>query len=308
MKLKGTLSLDLDNQWAYLKARGDPSWESFPSYLEVFIPLVLTFFRERGSQATFFVVGQDANQPKNQPFIQSIFDEGHEIGNHSYYHEPWMKNRSTEAIIHELDQAKKAIASLTGKAPVGFRGPGFCRSEAIQEILSQNDYLYDSSLFSSLVSPLARLYYKKFAALEGESKKNAESLYGSASDLFRSNRNRVLKSGLVEMPVTTIPLLKVPFHMSYLIFLAQRSESLMKSYLQIAMAFCKATKTPPNFLLHPTDFLGNDSVKGMDFFPGMSIATEKKVKWVAEALNRIESSFSLEPMQVVAKSLKEGKG
>ncbi len=36
-----SLSLDLDNQWSYMKTHGDAGWESFPSYLDIVVPRVL---------------------------------------------------------------------------------------------------------------------------------------------------------------------------------------------------------------------------------------------------------------------------
>jgi len=36
-----SLSLDLDNQWSYMKTHGDAGWELFPSYLDIVIPRVL---------------------------------------------------------------------------------------------------------------------------------------------------------------------------------------------------------------------------------------------------------------------------
>ncbi len=33
-----SLSLDLDNQWSYMKTHGDAGWESFPSYLDLVVP------------------------------------------------------------------------------------------------------------------------------------------------------------------------------------------------------------------------------------------------------------------------------
>ena len=60
MKLIASLSLDLDNQWSYMKTHGDAGWESFPSYLDVVVPRVLQFLKERDLTITFFIVGQDA--------------------------------------------------------------------------------------------------------------------------------------------------------------------------------------------------------------------------------------------------------
>ena len=33
-----SLSLDLDNEWAYLKTRADPAWRNYPSYLDQVVP------------------------------------------------------------------------------------------------------------------------------------------------------------------------------------------------------------------------------------------------------------------------------
>ena len=61
-----SLSLDLDNLWSYMKTHGDPGWDTFPSYLDLVVPRILEFLRERNLVITFFVVGQDAALEKNQ--------------------------------------------------------------------------------------------------------------------------------------------------------------------------------------------------------------------------------------------------
>src|SRR5437660_7036359 len=85
-----SLSLDLDNKWSYMKTHGDSGWETYPSYLDVVVPRVLTFLKERDLKITFFIVGQDAALEKNLDAIASIAAAGHEIGNHSFNHEPWL--------------------------------------------------------------------------------------------------------------------------------------------------------------------------------------------------------------------------
>ena len=37
------VSLDLDNQWSYMKTHGDAGWESFPSYLDLVVPSYSAF-------------------------------------------------------------------------------------------------------------------------------------------------------------------------------------------------------------------------------------------------------------------------
>jgi len=36
-----SISLDLDDQWSYMKIHGDKGWESYPSYLKIFLPYAL---------------------------------------------------------------------------------------------------------------------------------------------------------------------------------------------------------------------------------------------------------------------------
>ena len=90
MRGMASLSLDLDNQWSYMKTHGDAGWESFPSYLDVVVPRALEFLKAKGLSITFFIVGQDAALDKNRESLRSIAAAGHEIGNHSFNHEPWL--------------------------------------------------------------------------------------------------------------------------------------------------------------------------------------------------------------------------
>src|SRR5437868_9279928 len=125
MKQLASLSLDLDNKWSYMKTHGDAGWETFPSYLDVVVPRALRFLNERELKITFFIVGQDAALEKNHDALSSIADAGHEIGNHSFRHEPWLHLYSREELAEEFEKAEEAITSATSRRPVGFRGPGF---------------------------------------------------------------------------------------------------------------------------------------------------------------------------------------
>ena len=112
------LSLDLDNKWSYMKTHGDPGWESFPSYVDVVVPRVLELFRERRLTITFFLVGQDAVLDKNRESLALISRAGHDVGNHSFLHEPWLHLYSEAQIEAELARAEDAIESATGKRPM----------------------------------------------------------------------------------------------------------------------------------------------------------------------------------------------
>ena len=46
-----SVSLDLDNLWAYLKTHGDPGWDDYPSYLLTIVPRVLDLLHGRNGPA-----------------------------------------------------------------------------------------------------------------------------------------------------------------------------------------------------------------------------------------------------------------
>ena len=114
MKPIASLSLDLDNKWSYMKTHVDAEWEMFPTYLDVIVPRALAFMAERKLDITFFVVGQDAALEKNREAISSIAAAGHEIGNHSFNHEPWLHLYSKEELVEEFEKTEKAIFDATG--------------------------------------------------------------------------------------------------------------------------------------------------------------------------------------------------
>ena len=66
MKPYTSLSLDLDNQWSYMRTHGDAGWQSFPSYLDVAVPSILGFLSRYDLKISFFIIGQDAALAKNR--------------------------------------------------------------------------------------------------------------------------------------------------------------------------------------------------------------------------------------------------
>ena len=211
--MKAALSLDLDNQWSYMKTHGDPAWQTMPSYLNLLVPRILEILDQLNLRITFFIVGQDAAMPMHADILAEIARRGHEIGNHSHHHEPWMHRRSAAAIDDELARAEASIENVTGHRPRGFRGPGFTRSTTILETLVRRGYAYDASSLPTFIGPLARAYYFRSSKLGPEAMREREDLFGSFSDGLRPNRRHAIalsNGSIVEIPVTTFPLLRVP--------------------------------------------------------------------------------------------------
>ena len=282
MKKKfASISLDLDDQWTYLKTHGDPDWDSYPSYLDYAVPRILDFLDERDVKITFFIVAQDAAFEHNHEVLAEIARRGHDIGSHTFHHDPWLHTYSEKEIDKELATAEAHIEKVTGVKPTGFRGPGFSFSDTVLRVLSARGYSYDASTFPNILNPIARMYFLWTSSMTKEEREQRKGLFGSWKDGFRPNkpfRWKVKNEQLLEIPVTTMPLFKVPIHASYVLFLGIYSYGLAMFYFRLAISLCKLTGTSPSILLHPLDFIGSDDTTALSFFPAMKIESSKKLK------------------------------
>ena len=308
-KSLASVSLDLDNQWSYMKIHGDAGWEEFPSYLDKFVPYVMKILDDQKIRITFFIVGQDAALDKNKELLKALSDAGHELGNHSYHHESWLHLYPYDKIDYEVKKTEELIFESTGFRTRGFRGPGFSWNKDLLEILSKNDYLYDASTLPTYIGPIARMYYFWTSKLSKEERKARKGLFGTFSDGLRPIKpylwdlDESLK--LLEIPVSTIPVIKIPFHMSYLLYLSGFSPMLMRTYLNMAIGFCKITHTEPSFLLHPLDLIGGDELPEMSFFPGMNIKSSKKLEVFTEVITTLAEKYKIVNMSKHAVKLLE---
>jgi len=88
----------------------DPEWT----------PKILDVLKAAKIKAAFFLVGVNAERYPN--LVRRIVDEGHEIGNHTYYH-PNLALCWPEHIRLELNATQLLIQTLTGRATTLFRPP-----------------------------------------------------------------------------------------------------------------------------------------------------------------------------------------
>lgn len=314
VKPTASLSLDLDNQWSYMRTHGDAGWDRFPSYLASVLPLALETLAAERLKATIFLVGRDA--PEHRDLLMQIPRQGHEVGNHSQNHLQWLHRLPRPELEREIVEAEDAITAATGVRPRGFRGPGFACSATLLQILAERGYAYDCSTFPTFVGPLARAYYfmtaRKLTKAEQEER---QDLFGDVRDGLRPLHSYLWtfagqKSAagqplpeLLEIPVTTMPGVRTPIHMSYVLYLAQRSSFVAMRYLATALRLCQLRGIEPSFLLHPLDFISGDTCSALRFFPAMSMPASRKRELVACALRMLASRFEVVPMGEHARRL-----
>lgn len=292
-----SLSLDLDNQWSYMKTHGDPEWQDYPTYLDWAVPRILSFLSERDLRITFFIVGLDATRPENRGALAAIGDAGHEIGNHSFNHDPWLHLYNEQQLEEELHRAEEAIQQVTGQRPVGFRGPGFSLSSTALRVLQKRGYAYDATVFPNLLNPLARAYFFANSSLTPEEKEQRKELFGTWRDALRPVAPFEWRidggESLLEIPVTTMPVFKVPIHLSYILYASRFSKTLAMLYFRIAIGMCRLTRVSPSILLHPLDFIGCDDVGELEFFPGMDMVAREKIEIVSNVLDYLGRYYRL---------------
>ena len=240
--------------------------------------------------------------------LLSIAEAGHEIGNHSFGHETGFHTQPEDDIRSELARTDTAIEYVTGYRPVGFRGPSYGISKGVLNALAARDYLYDATTFPTLIGPLARLYYRVRAAGEDPVGGEAAPMLGeSGFAALRSLRpyrwQLAAGNSLMEIPITTMPLLRLPIHATYLQWLGSFSPRLAIAYFCTALGLCRLRAVAPSLILHPTDFIGCDDITSLGHLPAMNVPGARKRKLMIEMVNILAERFVILPLRSYAEGL-----
>lgn len=94
-------------------------------------------------KSTFFVPGIVAERYRTQ--VESIHARGHEIACHGYMHES-ARGISEEEETAILEKSEAILERITGRRPVGHRGPESIIHPFTPELLAKRGYLYSSSM------------------------------------------------------------------------------------------------------------------------------------------------------------------
>jgi hypothetical protein len=95
------------------------------------------------------------------------------------------------------------------------------------------------------------------------------------------------------LPFTTIPIIKTPVHLSYILYASRFSRTLALAYFRFGILMCRMTGVAPSILLHPLDFIGAEDTDALQFFPGMDIPLEKKIDVVDQVLDSLVAHFDM---------------
>ena len=133
--------------------------------------------------------------------------------------------------------------------------------------------------------------------LTPEERAQRKQLFGKAREGLRPlkpYRWQLDEGALLEIPVTTMPIFKVPIHISYILYLAAFAPALAVRYFQFSLALCRMTGAQPSILLHPLDFMGaDDNQPELAFFPAMNQPAARKLQIVSDALAHLSKNFQV---------------
>lgn len=300
--ISGTIQVDVDELWVYYESIGveAPANASMPVY-EHGIPRLLDLFQRHRIRATFFVCGKDL--VTQAEVVAEIARQGHEVANHSTQHRPGFARLTLAEKRADIGATHDAITEATGQAPVGFKSPGFSFHPDQLVVLEELGYLYDSSLLPTPYAPLLRSLQRALSSGRVDPTQYGSVSHGLAPlrpyrpDLTAPYRPRPDGDGCVfpgdgpglwEVPVTTMPGVRVPMHSTFVL-------SAGRALFDLGIGLVKARRIPVNYLLHAADVIDPTSDPALASYRFLNMHWADKQPLIEHMLERLRSTFHLVP-------------
>jgi len=268
------------------------------------IPRYLELFDEFGIKATFFIVAEDCKNAQNVNIIKKLKEKGHEIANHSLNHKFAFSLLSGNEKTQDIQRSTEAIEASCGVRPVGFRVPGYDVDGETVDILEENGYLYDSSVYKFSIYPiLRRLSYLKIGHIqkrEAFKKMPAELACATFSPMqkYYPEKKRIWKKGekreIVEIPLSVTPYLSIPFNSTFLFLFGNK-------LFDLGLWFTKKANMNLNYNFHSTDMLSSVDDKLYIKHPGSNLKIDRKISIFRQILNKIKENYNLITLEAFAR-------
>lgn len=290
VKRLGTIQVDVDGLWTIQSFLAQFKEAQEDVIFECGIPIFLELFKKFNIKATFFVNAKDLNISWKKDLIVKIAKNGHEIANHGYSHRYFSQISFAEKKV-EIEKSTTLLSQVTKERIVGFRAPGYDIDKQIFDLLEKFGYLYDSSIWPSYLSPFLKLWQRFIISKRSTGYNYSLSLmFSPIKPYFPSEKNFYWPGSrnILEIPVTTLPFLRMPFHFSYL-FLGK------KQYFNFGLWLLKRRCKYLNFIFHLIDLVGSDRLKDTHFLFSPKMLTETKLKIAEYVLSKIQKEYTLLP-------------
>ncbi len=322
MEKKCSVSIDIDSLRHYHRIHGlaTPRFKGPDPVYTIALPRFLELFRLYNIKATFFVIGEDLQEPIHQEILHQALAEGHELANHTFHHEYHLTRFSEYNMEKEIAEGEEALKALLppNRRIVGFRAPGYNIDEKLLKILKRRGYLYDSSIFPSYPYYIAKGLVMAFLALKGTP---SASLLGSPKVLLQPVKpfipsfegdneesspspfhleDIVEESVLWELPMTLIPYLRLPYIGTSLLLYPRLLLSPMTQFIMREYDFI-------NLELHAIDMLDPQRDPHLnplrDKQPDLAIPLAEKFERFHEVFSQLAAFYRFITLEEMALSL-----
>ncbi|WP_330392202.1 polysaccharide deacetylase family protein [Hespellia stercorisuis] len=127
---RGAVPVSADPSGAEEKPRIAITFDDGPN--PVYTPVLLDGLKERNVRATFFLIGQNAEE--NPEIVLRTQEEGHLIGNHTFHHVELSKVSFEEA-QEEIEATNAVISGVTGQSVEYIRPPFGVWKDNLEQVL-----------------------------------------------------------------------------------------------------------------------------------------------------------------------------
>lgn len=293
----GTIQVDLDGLWTILDYYGKKHPLDDDPIYETAIPKFINLFKKHNVKATFFVIGKDLEVPKKRKLIEQLVQEGHEIANHTYSHKFGFRKLKKEEKVAEIKKAEELISQVTGKKTFGFKTPGYDIDKQSLQILNDCKYSYDSSILPSFAYPplqiINSIVNRKKIRSHGPKIRWGlapnRPYFPSQKCIWRKRSWKKESSGLLEIPCTVMPYLRLPFQTAF-IFLAGIN------YFKFSYFLVKnSSRFPINYTFHAIDLA--DDFDNREFNSNIpstqNIKLRKREKICEQIIRKISKDYKI---------------
>ena len=271
------VSVDLDEIPNYYGIHGlpEPTGPERSLVYDVAVRRLSHLAAELSIPLTLFAIGGDLSRPEAAATLASAHASGFEIANHSLDHRYDLVRLGRAEIRRQIEEGSRAIERATGKAPVGFRAPGYTITDEVFDVLGDLGVLYDSSVFPCPAYWAAKAAAITLIAARG---RKSRSIVDTPVVLTAPTRSyRVGRpywrrgDGLLELPVQVTRGARLPFIGTYVTLGGPR----------LARLLARMCVGEPlvNFELHGIDVL--DAADGLEalrpYQPDVRVPTARKL-------------------------------
>lgn len=211
------VSVDLDEVPNYFRIHGlaAPTGAALHAVYDVALARIEAFARSEGIPVTLFVVGEDLARPESARALRRLADLGHAVENHSLGHHYDFTRLGREAITREIEAGARAVEAATGRAPTGFRAPGYVVTDEVLDALEELSVAWDSSVFPCPAYYAAKGLAMALMRARGRvswSVMDGPQVLAAPTRPYRPGRpyTKAGKRGLVELPIQVTPGMRLP--------------------------------------------------------------------------------------------------